>query len=130
MSRRKSFEERARAEVERIKAKEAEEEERRQARLTELAEQARQRREAEAAEGRRREAEREAKLRRVQEERGQAEEMRTKDLARRRWKANGGTEAAFEGAWPSMWEEMLRRHTMDAERQARESQRASGVSRI
>jgi hypothetical protein len=33
-------------------------------------------------------------------------------------------------AWPSMWEEMLKRRTVDAERQAREDQQASGVSRI
>lgn len=116
--------------MERIKAERVAEEERKQARMRELAEEARERREAQAAEERRREADRHAKLRRVEEERRQAEERRARNLALHRWKAGGGTEAAFEGAWPSMWEEMLKRRTMDTERQARHNQQASGVSRI
>jgi hypothetical protein len=60
MSRNRSFERRAREEVERIKAQEAAEEERKQARMKELAEQARERREVEAAEQRRRKEERDA----------------------------------------------------------------------
>ena len=124
-TRRESFEERARAEVERIKAKEAAEEERKQDRMRELAKQASEHREAEAEKERNRKAERDTKLRQVQEEEGKAEEG-----ARRQWKVSGGTEAAFEGAWPSMWAEMLKWRTVDAERGAREDQRASGVSRI
>jgi hypothetical protein len=58
MVRKGSFEERARAEVERIKIQEAENEQRLQERMRELAEEARERREAEAAEERKREAER------------------------------------------------------------------------
>jgi hypothetical protein len=85
--------------------------------------------EVEAEKERKRKAERDAKLQQTQEE-GKAEERRAKESARRQWKVSGGTEAAFEEAWPSMWEEMLKRRTMDAERGAREDQRASGVSRI
>jgi colicin import membrane protein len=96
MSRRDSLEERARAEVERIKAEEAAEQERKQERMRELAEQARERREVEAEKERGRKAEREAKLRRVQAEGAKAEERRAKESARRQWRASGGTEVAFE----------------------------------
>jgi dTMP kinase len=130
MSRCRSFERRAREEVERIKAEEAAEEEHKQARMRELAEQARVRREAEAAEERRREDERNAKLRHYQDEKAEDEERRSKDLAMRRWKASCGAEAAFEEAWPSIWEEMLKRRTVDAEGQAREAMSRSSVSRI
>ena len=130
MGRNRSFEERARKEVNRIKAEEAAEEERKQARMGELSEQAKRRREAEAREERRRQDERNAKLRRSHEEKAGAEERRARDAARLRWKAGGGTEAAFEEAWPSMWEEMLRRRTLDADREAREAMARSTVSRI
>jgi hypothetical protein len=134
MGRNRSFEKRAREEVERIKAEEAAEEERKQARMRELVEQARERREAEAAEEKRHKQERDAKLRRSQEEKAELEERRTKDSARRSWKANSGREAALEEAWPSMWEEMLKRRTIDADRralrEAREAMARSGVSRI
>jgi hypothetical protein len=123
MGRNRSFEKRAQEEVERLKAQEAAEEERKQARLRELAEQARERREAEAAEEERRKEERDARLRRAQEE-------KAKVSARRSWKASGGTEAAFEEAWPSMWEEMLKRRTIDADGRAREEMARSGVSHI
>jgi hypothetical protein len=130
MGRNRSFETRARAEVERIKAQEAAEEERRQSRMRELAEQARQRREAEAAEERRRKDEQEAKLRRSQEEKAKGWERLAKDSARRSWKASGGMEAAFDEAWPSMWEEMLKRRIVDVDGRAREAMARSGVSRI
>ena len=89
MGRKRSFERRAREEVERIKAQEAAEEERNQARMMELAEQARERREAEAAEERRGKEVRHAKLRHSQEEKAEVEERRARDLARRQWKASG-----------------------------------------
>ena len=130
MGRSRSFERRAREEVERIKAQEVAEEERKQARMRELAEQARERREAEAAEQRRRKEERDAKLRHSQEEKAEGEERLARDSARRSWKASGGTEAAFDRAWPSMWEEMLKRRTADADRRAREVMARSSVSRI
>jgi hypothetical protein len=98
--------------------------------MRELAEQARERKEAETAEERRRKDERDAKLRRSQEERAKGEERRARDLARRRWNASGGEEAAFEQAWPSMWEEMLKRCTIDADRLARQEMYQSGTSRI
>jgi hypothetical protein len=116
--------------LERIKAQEAAEEERNQARMMELAEQARERREAEAAEERRGKEVRDTKLRHSQEEKAEVEERRARDLARRQWKASGGTEAAFDQAWPSMWEEMLKRRTVDAEMQAREAMARSTISRI
>jgi hypothetical protein len=99
----RSFEKRAREEVERIKAQEAAEKERQQARMRELAEQARERREDEAAEERRHKDERDAKLRRSQDDKAEVEERVARDSARRSWKANGGGEAAFDQAWPSMW---------------------------
>jgi hypothetical protein len=130
MSRCRSFERRAREEVERIKAEEVAEEEHKQARMRELAEQARERREVEAAEEGRRKEERDAKLRRSQDEKAEGEERRAKDLARRSWKARGGKGAAFDEVWPSMWEEMLKRRTADADRWAREVMARSSVSRI
>jgi hypothetical protein len=130
MGRNRSFAKRAREEVERIKAQEAAEEERKQARMRELAEQARKRREAEAAEERRRKEEREAKVRRSEDEKTEGEKRRAKDLARRSWKASGGAEVAFEHAWPSMWDEMLKRRTVEADRVARQEMARSGVSRI
>ena len=98
--------------------------------MRELAEQARERREADAAEKRKREAERDAKLRRSQDEKAKVEERMARDSAKRSWETSGGTEAAFDQAWPSMWEEMLKRCTMDADRGARREMARSGVSRI
>ena len=130
MGRNRSFEKRAQVEVQRIKAQEAAEVERKRARMGELAERARKRREAEAAEERRRTEERDAKLRRSQEEKAEAEERRAKQTARRQWKAGGGAEAAFEQAWPSMWEEMLKRRTVGADREAREAMARSNIRHI
>jgi hypothetical protein len=130
MSRRKSFEERAREEVARIKAEEATEEEHKQERMKKLAEQARKSREAEAAEERRRQEERNAKLRRSQEEKAKGEEERTKRTAFNSWVANGGSPEEFEAAWPNLKREMLTQRTLEQETQARQLQRTSGVSRI
>jgi hypothetical protein len=130
MSRRKSFEERAREEVERIKAQEAAEEERKQERMRELAEEARQHREAQAAEERKREAERDAKLRRSREETAKAEEERTKCVAFNSWVAQGGAPSEVEAAWPNLKREMLTKRTLEHDSQARQLQRTSGVSRI
>jgi hypothetical protein len=105
-------------------------EEHRQARMRELAEQVRERREAEVAEERRRKDERDAKLRRSEEEKAKSEERLARDSARRSWKASGGAEAAFDQAWPSMWEEILKRRTVDADGRAREEMTRSGVSQI
>jgi glutamate synthase domain-containing protein 1 len=126
----RSFAKRAREEVDRIKAQEVAEEERKQARMRELAEQARERREAGAAEEERRNEERDAKLRRSQEEKAEVEERLARDSARRSWKASGGTEVAFDQAWPSIWKEMLMRHTIGADGAAREAMARSSVSRI
>lgn len=98
--------------------------------MRELAEQAKEQRETEAAEERKRKEERDAKLRRSQEERAEVEERLARNSARRSWKASGGTEAAFDQAWPSMWEEMLKRRTIDADRLARQEMYQSGTSRI
>jgi hypothetical protein len=130
MGKKGSFEERARAEVERIKAEKSAEEERKQARMRELAEEERNQREAEAAEERRRKAERDAKLRRDQKERNQAEEERTKRAMFNTWVANGGSPGEFEAAWPNLRREMLTQRTLERDTQARQLQRTSGVSRI
>jgi hypothetical protein len=130
MSRCRSFERRAREEVERIKAEEVAEEEHKQARMRELAEQARERREVEAAEQRRRKEERDAKLRRSQEEKAKGEERLARNSAWLRWKASGGTEKEFDREWPGMRTEMLKRRTVDADREAREVMARSSVSRI
>src|SRR5215210_5814286 len=130
MGRNRSFERRAREEVARIKAEEVAEEERKQARMRDLSEQATERRAAEADEERRRNEERDAKLTRSRDEKVKGEKRRARNLAQSTWKANGGTEAAFEEAWPSMWEEMLKRRTVDADRSAREAMTKSSVSRI
>jgi hypothetical protein len=130
MGRNRSLEERAREEVERIKAQEAAEEEHRQARMRELAEQARERREPEAAEEERRKGERDAKLRRSQEEKAEGEERQARNSAWLRWKASGGTEKEFDREWPGMSTEMLKRRTVDADREAREVMARSSVSRI
>jgi hypothetical protein len=130
MGRKGSFEERARAEVERIKGEEAEKEQRLEQRMRELAEEAREYREAQAAEERKREAGRNAKLRRSQEEKAKSEEKRTKRAMFNTWVANCGSPAEFEAAWPNLRREMLTQRTLERETQARQLQRASGVSRI
>jgi hypothetical protein len=130
MSRKGSFEDRARAEVERIKAEKSAEEEHKQKRMKELAEQARKSREAEAAEERRRQDERNAKLRRSRQERVHGEEMRAKRAMFNTWVANGGSPGEFEDAWPNLRREMLTQRTLEQETQARQLQRISGVSRI
>ena len=130
MGRKGSFEERARAEVERIKGEKAAEAERKQARMRELAEEARERRETEAAEERRREVERHAKLHQTQEEKARGEEERTKRAVFNSWVANGGSPGEFEAAWPNLKREMLTQRTLEQETQARQLQRTSGVSRI
>jgi hypothetical protein len=126
----KGFEQRARKEVERIKALEAEEAEREQARMERLAEEARQRREAAAAEEAARQQERNAKLIHAQGKRAAAEERMAKQQAWLSWKAQGGEESAFGEAWPSMWQEMLKNRIIHADQEARETQRFSSISRI
>ena len=98
--------------------------------MRELAEQARERRETQAAEEKKRKEERDAKLRRSEEEKTKGEERLAKDSARRSWTASGGTDVAFNQAWPEMWEEMLKRRTIDADRLARQEMYQSGTSRI
>jgi hypothetical protein len=73
--------------------------------------------------------------RREQEEKAaKEEEARSarieKENARRAWKADGGSEADFEKAWPKLRDEGRRLRVMDADRRARETMQASGVSRI
>jgi hypothetical protein len=130
MSRRKSFEERAREEVERIKAENAAEEERKRERMRELAKEARERREAEAEKERKRKAERDAKLRRTQEEESKAEEERVKRQMFGSWVANGGAPGEFEDAWPNLRREMLTQRTLEREAEAREAHRGASHSRI
>jgi hypothetical protein len=63
----------------------------------------------------------------------EAEERRArteKESARRAWLADGGKAADFERAWPELRDEGRRRRVVDADRSARETMQASGVSRI
>jgi hypothetical protein len=53
-----------------------------------------------------------------------------KDSARRAWIRDGGREADFEKAWPSLRDEGRRRRVVDADRRAREQMRLHGPSRI
>jgi len=53
-----------------------------------------------------------------------------KESARREWLADGGREADFEKEWPKLRDEGRRRRVMDADKHAREMQRAHGPSRI
>jgi hypothetical protein len=57
-------------------------------------------------------------------------ERTEKESARRAWLADGGREADFEREWPKLRDEGRRQRVMDAERQARETMRSSGVSTI
>jgi hypothetical protein len=75
-------------------------------------------------------ADKQAREEREVKEARERKERQEKQNARRAYLAEGGTEAEFERAWPEMREEARRRRVMDAEREAREGQRASGVSRI
>jgi hypothetical protein len=63
----------------------------------------------------------------------EAEEHRErteKESARRAWLADGGKEADFQREWPRLRDEGRRRRVVDADRRARETMQASGVSRI
>ena len=120
----KAIKERARAEVERVKAAELAEQERLQARLDELAEQARERREAEAEQGR---AEQRERAKREEAARSEREE-REKRAAFRNWTAQGGNPGDFEAEWPAMRAEATRRRVLDADAEARAAHRARTVS--
>ena len=65
----------------------------------------------------------------AKEERERRERLE-EDIARRAYMAEGGTEEEFEKAWPQMREEGRRQRAMSREREAREGQRARGLSRI
>ena len=123
---RKSFEQRAREEVERIKKEERAEEERKQKRMQELRAESDKRREAEAAEERKRQA------RRAQEQakRERVEDERMKAMVFRSWTANGGTAGEFEDAWPEIKADMLKQRTIERESRAREDMRMGSHSRI
>jgi hypothetical protein len=58
------------------------------------------------------------------------QERTEKESARRAWLADGGSEADFSKSWPSLRDEGRRRRVVDADRRARETMQASGVSRI
>ena len=53
-----------------------------------------------------------------------------RENARRAWLADGGREADFEKAWPTLRDEGRRRRVMDADRRARETMRNGTTSRI
>jgi len=73
--------------------------------------------------------------RQEQDEKAAKEEPQRRDRweeenARRAYLAEGGMAEEFEGAWPELREESRRRRAMNREREAREGQRAGGMSRI
>jgi hypothetical protein len=63
------------------------------------------------------------------EERERRERLEKAD-AKLAWLAEGGAEADFEREWPKIRHEGRRRRIFDATRDARNRQRASGISRI
>jgi hypothetical protein len=65
----------------------------------------------------------------AKEEEARNERME-KESARRGWLADGGGEADFQREWPKLRDEGRRRRVVDADRRARETMQASGVSRI
>jgi hypothetical protein len=71
--------------------------------------------------------EQDEKAAKVEEARNERTE---KESARRAWLADGGREADFEKEWPKLRDEGRRRRVIDADRRARETMQASGVSRI
>ena len=68
--------------------------------------------------------EREAKEKRLRQERVE------KENARRIWVRDGGSEDAFEKAWPELRDEIRRKRVAGADVRARERQRGSGISKI
>ena len=123
MSRTRPFEERARAEVERIKAAEAEKEASFRERMDELAEQAKARRQdEEQAEAERNRAATAEQRRRAEQEQARREQAE-KASARHAWVADGGAEAAFEEAWPTLRDQARARRVMNADERARVEQR-------
>ena len=76
--------------------------------------------------------ERDLKARREQEAKQEEEcrERQERESLLRAWKADGGSEADFEREWPKLREEGRRRRVVDADRRARETMQASGVSSI
>jgi hypothetical protein len=57
-------------------------------------------------------------------------ERMEKESARRAWLADGGRGVDFEKEWPELRDEGRRQRVMSADRHARETMQASGVSRI
>ena len=65
----------------------------------------------------------------AKEEEARREKME-KEAGRRAWLADGGSEADFEKVWPKLRDEGRRQRVLDADKHAREMQRAHGPSRI
>jgi hypothetical protein len=72
----------------------------------------------------------EAEEKRKAEEEQQRQERTEKESARKAWLADGGSEGGFQKAWPELRDAARKQRVMDADRRARETQRAAGVSRI
>ena len=53
-----------------------------------------------------------------------------KESSRRAWKADGGSDADFEKAWPKLRDEGRRERVLNADRAAREQMRNGTTSRI
>jgi len=72
--------------------------------------------------------------RKVDEQEAKEEEARRekmeREAARQAWLADGGSASDFEKAWPKLRDEGRRQRVIDADRWAREMQRAHGPNRI
>jgi hypothetical protein len=73
--------------------------------------------------------------RRQQDEKAAKEEQErrehvSKENARQAWIRDGGKPEDFEANWEQLKDDWRRQRIMNAEREAREGQRASGVSQI
>jgi len=60
----------------------------------------------------------------------QKREQEMKKSAPASWELSGGTAAEFEGEWPSLRTEMLKRRTLENDTSARAAQRRSSISSL
>lgn len=74
------------------------------------------------------EEKRQQEARRAERERAKEDDLKRTVFQSR--VANGGAPTEFEAAWPELKAEILERHALEKEDEARKLQQASGVSRI
>jgi len=76
------------------------------------------------------EADREAREEREAKQQEERQERTEKEGARRAWLRDGGGARDFERAWPGLRDEARKQRIMNADKRARASQRAQGISKI